>query len=126
MLFPSYLFRVRLTGLFIVLISVVFFSASTPALSELVVETPRVTEKNQLLLQNALASSPGVFVNGYCEERKMFLLLIDRSQQPDNVFLDELMHRFQLEYHVKEACTIAQVRELCRMGTGNESTNSPQ
>ncbi|MCA6364071.1 MAG: hypothetical protein IM638_13605 [Bacteroidetes bacterium] len=115
-----------LAGFCIVCISLFSLSATPPALSELVVETPRVNEKNQLQVQTALASSPGVFVNGYCEERKMFLLLINRTQQPDNLFLDQLMHRFQLEYHVKESCTIAQVRELCGMRTGNESTNSPQ
>ncbi|MCU0433373.1 MAG: hypothetical protein MUC87_07975 [Bacteroidia bacterium] len=103
-----------------------FRTPSSSAFSELVIEVPKVTVKNYSLLETALAASPGVFVNGYCEERKMFLLLIDRSRQPDNSFLDQLLHNMELEYHVKESCTIAQVRDLCGMGTANQSTTSPQ
>ena len=123
---PLCLQPASLAGVLVVSLCVVFFSATTPVMNELVVETPGVNEKNRQQVYTALSARPGVVVNGYCEDRRMFLLLIDRTRQPDNAFLEQLMHHFNLEYHVKEACTIAQVRELCGMGTGNESTNSPQ
>jgi hypothetical protein len=123
---PSRFKPAKLAGFVAALLCVVFLSATSPALSELVVEVPGVNEKNSQQVHTALASRPGVYVNGFCQERKMFLLLVDRTRQPDDEFLQQLMHRFQLEYHVKESCTIAQVRDLCGMGAGNESTNSPQ
>lgn len=123
---PLLKFPARLAGMLAAFVCVVLFSANSTAMSELVVEIPGVNEKNQMQIHTALASTPGVFVNGYCEERRMFLLLVDRTRQANDEFLEKRMHHFQLEYHVKESCTIAQVRELCGMGSGSESTNSPQ
>lgn len=89
---------------------------SPPVLDELIVEIPGVTGKTELTVRTRLSGVPGVYFNGYCENRKIYLLRIDRNIQPNNDFLDNVLHNdFQFSYFVKEDCTIEQVRTLCDM-----------
>jgi hypothetical protein len=98
-------------------------SFSPPALQELIVQVPKISEKNQPNIAATLVQQNGISVNGYCGEQKIFLLLVDRSRQPGNEFLHTVFQQYQLEYHVKESCTIAQVRAMCGMPANNSSPN---
>ncbi len=109
----------------VLLLCVILSMAFTPpVLEELIVQVPKISEKNQPLITSMLAQNNGVSVNGYCKEQTIFLLMVDRNRQPGNEFLQTVFHQFQLEYHVKESCTIAQVRELCGMPASNTTTPS--
>ncbi|MGL5890395.1 MAG: hypothetical protein ACRC3B_10945 [Bacteroidia bacterium] len=108
----------------VLLLLVMLSTASTPSsLEELIVEVPKISEKNQLFISAELLLQNGVSINDYCSEKKMFLLIVDRNRQPGNEFLQTVFHQHELEYHVKENCTIAQVRELCGMPENNNQNN---
>jgi hypothetical protein len=98
-----------------------------PVLSELIVEIPAVTGKNELTVRTRLSAVPGVYFNGYCENRKIYLLRIDRNVQPNNDFLDNILHNdFQFSYFIKEDCTIEQVRTLCDMPSSSADPEQNQ
>jgi hypothetical protein len=100
---------------------------SPPVLNELIVEVPGVTGKTELAIRARLSAVPGVYFNGYCENRKIYLLRIDRSVQPNNDFLDTIFHNdYQFSYYVKEDCTIEQVRTLCDMPSSSSDSEQNQ
>lgn len=110
----------------LLLFTILSMAFTPPVTDELIVQVPKISEKNQPLISAALFRQNGVSVNGYCGDQHIFLLIVDRNRQPDNEFLYTIFHQYQLEYHVKESCTIAQVRELCGMpatNSTNQSTN---
>ncbi|MGL5888930.1 MAG: hypothetical protein ACRC3B_03555 [Bacteroidia bacterium] len=99
-----------------------------PVLDELIVEIPNLSAKTESAIRARFTSAPGVYFNGYCEIRKIYLLRIDRSVQPNNDFLENILHNdYQYSYFVKEDCTIEQVRVICNMPSSSAgSEQNPQ
>jgi hypothetical protein len=114
------------------LLSVVMLCAFIPApptvLEEVIVQVPGTTDKNKTDIRTRLTAIPGVYVNGYCETLQIYLIRVDRAQQPGNDFLETVFHdHYQLSYYIKESCTIAQVRTMCGMpAEGSDPAQNPQ
>ncbi|MCU0433371.1 MAG: hypothetical protein MUC87_07965 [Bacteroidia bacterium] len=113
------MYFIRPATLLAVLLFAVLFSSFTPppvVLEEVIVQIPGATQKTQADIRTRFASVQGVYVNGYCESLKIYLIRVDRSLQPDNAFLETVLHdQYQLSYFIKAGCTIEQVRTMCGM-----------
>lgn len=122
-------FRAPVTAL---LLSVVMLCAFTPpspvVLEEVIVQVPAANAKNIADIRSRLTSFPGVYVNGYCESLQIYLIRVDRAQQPGNNFLEAVFHdQYQFSYYIKESCTIEQVRSMCGMpAEGSDPAQNPQ
>jgi hypothetical protein len=105
-----------------------FVPAPPPVLEEVIVQVPATNNKNKTDIRSRLTSFPGVYVNGYCESLQIYLIRVDRSQQPGNDFLEAVFHNhYQFSYYIKESCTIEQVRTMCGMpAEGTDPAQNPQ
>ena len=97
---------------------------SSPHVEELIIEIPKINEKNQADIQAAIVNAGGITFAGYCEKNKMMLFYVDRDIQANNTFLDTVMMPLGIDYNVKIGVSIKMLEADCGIYTESDPTLS--
>jgi hypothetical protein len=93
---------------------------------ELIIQVPKSTAKNQAAIESAIIASKGVEFKGYCSSLQVYMMLVDRSVQANNQFVEDIMKSQELDFYIKEGSTIAGVKAACGMDANDQPQNSQQ
>ncbi|MCK6641271.1 MAG: hypothetical protein L6Q81_14420 [Bacteroidia bacterium] len=128
-------FKLMLAG-FLLTLSLISFSSFTRSnestiinattVEELLIQVPKSNAKNQLSIESAIIATKGVEYKGYCSSLQVYMMLVDRSVQSNDLFIEQIMKNEGLDFYVKEGATIAAVKTTCGMDENTAPQNSQQ
>lgn len=128
-------FKLMLAG-FLLTLSLISFSSFTRSnestiinattVEELLIQVPKSNAKNQLSIESAIIATKGVEYKGYCSSLQVYMMLVDRSVQSNDLFIEQIMKNEGLDFYVKEGATIAAVKATCGMHENTTPQNSQQ
>lgn len=128
-------FKMMLAG-FLLTLSLISFSSFTrlnesnvinaTTVEELLIQVPKSNAKNQLSIETAIMATKGVEYKGYCNSMQVYMMLVDRSVQANDLFIEQIMKNEGLDFYVKEGATISTVKSACGMEVNTTPQNSQQ
>ncbi|HEX8516200.1 MAG TPA: hypothetical protein VF868_08370 [Bacteroidia bacterium] len=80
-------------------------SINTPVLiaarENVIIQVPLSGDKTHTLIVQALTAYPGVTYVGKCLDQNMYFIIVDRSVQPGNGFIEDIFRNLSLEHFIK-------------------------
>ncbi len=95
-------------------------AVAVASFEEVIVEIPKLNEKNQQSIAQSFVANPGVEFRGYCKTFNLLMFVVDRSLQVNNNFVDITMHHEGLTFNIKQDVTIERMIGECGMETNTE------
>ena len=96
------------------------------SVDELIVQVPNSNDKNRGSIERAIIASKGVEYKGYCSSLHVYMMLVDRSVQANDLFIEQIMKAEGMEYYLKVGTTIETIKASCDMHDNTSPQNSEQ
>ncbi len=106
---------VGVVAFFVISSGKLFSQTHTPAVQELILEIPAITEKGYAEIKNALSSIDGVTLVGYCDQYKCFLIYYDTNKIQSGSEVAKAVENLNDNYktQIKEGASIATLIGNC-------------